>query len=73
MLLVRDVASKVTLAGGVSFGGVLLTTVIFCVALAVFPPASTAVQVTIVVPSGNPWEGELLVSEAIPMLSVAVA
>jgi hypothetical protein len=43
----------VTLAGGVTTGAVLSTTVTVCVAVAVLPAQSVAVHVTVVLPTGK--------------------
>src|SRR5574337_631190 len=71
VLLSSDVASKVTAAGGVSFGGTVFTTSITWVAFAELPDMSLAVHVTVVFPSGNAF-GALLVM-AMDSKSVAVA
>src|SRR5579872_6368935 len=53
VLSFSEVASKVMLAGMVSFGGVVFCTSIIWVVFALFPDASVAVQVTVVLPNGN--------------------
>ena len=51
-------------------GAVLSTTVITCVAVAVLPAASVAVQVTVVLPSGKA-AGALLVTVTVPQSTLA--
>src|SRR5579872_3330896 len=53
VLSFSEVASKVMLAGMVSFGGVVFCTSIIWVVFALFPDASVAVQVMVVLPNGN--------------------
>ena len=53
-------------------GALLSTTVIICVAVAVLPAASVAVQITVVVPIGNAT-GALLLTVTVVQLSVAIA
>ena len=65
-------ASTVTLTGAASDGGVVSTTVTSCVAVCVLPASSAAVQVTVVVPSGN-RAGASLATDATPTASDAVA
>ena len=67
-----DAASAVALAGAASAGGVVSTTATSCVAACLLPAASAAVQVTIVVPSGN-RAGASLAMDATPTASDAVA
>ena len=66
------VASTVLCGGADITGDVLSAIVTRCVSCATFPDASVAVQITIVMPSGN-FSGALLLSKAIPLASVAVA
>ena len=56
----------------VRFISLLSTTVTVCVAVAVFPFASFAVQVTVVVPIGK-TEGALFENVTVPQLSAPVA
>ena len=73
-VVVGPVASAVTLAGGVTTGGVVSSTVTFWVAVAELPAASVAVQVTVVVPIGKPCAGaSLLMAGLGSVSSVAVA
>ena len=51
-------------------GAVLSTTVMICVAVAVLPAASVAVQVTVVLPSGKA-AGALLVTVTVPQSTLA--
>ena len=67
-----DAASPVTSAGAAIDGGVVSTTVTRCSAVAALPAASAAVQVTVVVPSGNRG-GASLATDATPTASDAVA
>src|SRR5579864_1476341 len=67
-----DVASNVTVDGGEIFGGVVSTIFTIWVAVAEFSDWSVAVQVTVVLPSGN-TAGALFVTDFIIPLSVTVA
>ena len=60
--MLAPVASKVWRAGAVTTGDVVSTTVTFEVAVALFPEASVAVQVTVVVPTGKPATGASFVT-----------
>src|SRR5207249_6019844 len=71
-LSVAEVTSKTRFFGGVIFGGVVSVMVIICVAFALLPASSVAVQVTVVLPSGK-TAGALLVTDLISPLSVTVA
>ena len=65
-----DAASAVASGGGTIEGGVVSTTFTSCSAVASFPAASVAVQVTVVAPSGN-TAGASLETDATPTASVA--
>ena len=65
LLSAGESASKTTSGGGSIDGGVVSTTATSCSAVAVLPAASAAVQVTVVVPSGN-RAGASLATDAIP-------
>ncbi len=67
-----DVASKVTVEGGVIFGAVVSMIFTTCFADAEFWDWSVAVQVTVVLPSGN-TAGASLATDFIIPLSVTVA
>ena len=53
-------------------GGIVSRTVTFCVATAMLPAPSIAVQITVLIPRVN-WSGALLSSESMPLASVATA
>src|SRR5574337_614179 len=72
VLLSSDVASKVTAAGGVSFGGTVFTTSITWVAFALFPASSVAIHNTVVLPRWKVFDA-LLVTETTLTLSEDVA
>src|SRR5579864_4023570 len=72
MLLSRDVASKVMLAGGVIFGGMVLTISTVCVVFALLPASSVATHNIVVFPIGNVFDA-LFVSDTTLTLSEAVA
>src|SRR5579872_3283484 len=72
VLLSSEVASKVMLAGMVSFGGVVFSTSTVWVAFALLPASSVATHNMVVFPSGNVFDA-LFVSEINWTLSVAVA
>src|SRR5256712_6192877 len=71
-LSVVEEASKTTSFGGVICGGVVSIRFTICLALAVLPEPSVAVQVTVVLPSRKS-AGALLVTDLIIPLSVTVA
>ena len=65
LLSAGEDASKTTSGGGSIDGGVVSSTETSCVSAASLPAASVAVQVTVVVPSGN-RAGASLATDAIP-------
>ena len=71
-LSVVEEASKTISFGGVICGGVVSIMFTICLALAVLPEPSVAVQVTAVLPSRK-FAGALLVTDLIIPLSVTVA